>query len=86
MQLGSCCLQQQAIIYTRHTRHTCHTRHTRHILHHPPARSPYTRLVPRVSNLTVRGTLHIALAPLVPALPGFGALMVSLVRTPQVRC
>ncbi|KAI8472356.1 MAG: hypothetical protein J3K34DRAFT_414516 [Monoraphidium minutum] len=46
---------------------------------------PYTRLVPRVSNLTVRGTLRLALAPLVPVLPGFGAMLVSLVRTPQVK-
>lgn len=51
----------------------------------PPPRSPYTRLVPRVNNLSVRGTLRLALAPLVPSLPGFGALMVSMARTPQVR-
>ncbi len=50
-----------------------------------PPRSPYTRLVPRVNNLSVRGTLRLALAPLVPALPGFGALTVSMARTPQVR-
>lgn len=47
--------------------------------------SPYTRLVPRVSNLSVRGTLRLALAPLLPRVPGFGALLVSLAAPPQVK-
>lgn len=41
--------------------------------------------MPRVSNLTVRGTLRLALAPLAPCVPGFGALLVSLARAPQVK-
>lgn len=49
-----------------------------------PAR-PYTRMVPKVSHLTARGTMRLGLTRLVPQLPGFGALMVSMARTPQVR-
>jgi hypothetical protein len=49
-----------------------------------PARGPHSRLVPRVSNSTVKGTLRLSLTPLVPVVPGFGALLVSLTHTPQV--
>lgn len=51
---------------------------------HPRVCSPYTRLVPKVSNLSARGTLRLGLTRLVPQLPGFGALLVSLAREPQV--
>jgi hypothetical protein len=47
-------------------------------------RGPHSRLVPRVSNSTVKGTLRLSLTPLVPVVPGFGALLVSLTHTPQV--
>jgi hypothetical protein len=40
--------------------------------------------VPKVSNLSARGTLRLGLTRLVPQLPGFGALLVSLAREPQV--
>lgn len=46
---------------------------------------PYTRLVPKVSNLSARGTLRLGLTRLVPQLPGFGALLVSLAREPQIK-
>jgi Ca2+-dependent lipid-binding protein len=46
---------------------------------------PYTRMVPKVSHLTARGTMRLGLTRLVPQLPGFGALMVSMARTPQVK-
>lgn len=45
---------------------------------------PYTRLVPKVSNLTAQGTLRLGLTRLVPQLPGFGALLISFARMPQV--
>jgi len=47
--------------------------------------SPYGRLVPKVSNLSSRGTLRIGLARLMPQLPGFGALLISMAPDPQVR-
>jgi hypothetical protein len=53
--------------------------------HNNHPNSPYTRLVPRVTDLAVRGTARVALSPLLPVLPGFGALMFSLARPPQVR-
>lgn len=46
---------------------------------------PYTRMVPRVSALTVAGTLKLVLSPLLPLLPGFGAAMVSFTRTPAIK-
>jgi hypothetical protein len=50
----------------------------------PPPPRPYTRLVPKVSNLSAQGTLRLGLTRLVPELPGFGALLISFARVPQV--
>jgi hypothetical protein len=49
-----------------------------------PARRPYTRLVPKVSNIGAQGTLRLGLSRFAPRLPGFGALLVSFARNPQV--
>lgn len=48
-------------------------------------RRPYTRLVTKVSNLSAQGTLRLGLTRLVPQLPGFGAMLISFARVPQVR-
>lgn len=50
-----------------------------------PAGGQATRLVPKVSNLAVSGTLRVILKPLVPEIPGFGAAVVSLRKPPIVR-
>lgn len=44
-----------------------------------------TRMVPKVSDVTVSGTARIILAPLVPEIPGFGAATVSLMSPPIVK-
>eukprot|EP00879_Flechtneria_rotunda_P008728 GHRR01009142.1.p1 GENE.GHRR01009142.1~~GHRR01009142.1.p1 ORF type:complete len:896 (+),score=341.24 GHRR01009142.1:1003-3690(+) len=46
---------------------------------------PYTRLVPKLSHLSARGTLRLGITRLVPEIPGFGAVMFSLARSPQVK-
>lgn len=50
-----------------------------------PAGGQATRLVPKVSNLAVSGTLRVILKPLLPEIPGFGAAIVSLRQPPLVR-
>ncbi|PSC74351.1 synaptotagmin-5-like [Micractinium conductrix] len=44
-----------------------------------------TRMVPKVSDLAVSGTLRVILKPLVPEIPGFGAAVVSLRKPPLIR-
>lgn len=43
-----------------------------------PAGGEATRMVPKVSDLRVAGTLRVMLCPLVEEVPGFGAAIVSL--------
>ncbi|KAL4853134.1 Synaptotagmin-5 [Chlorella vulgaris] len=50
-----------------------------------PAGGQATRMVPKVSNLAVSGTLRVILRPLLPEIPGFGAAVVSLRAPPIVR-
>ncbi|KAL4424271.1 hypothetical protein ABPG75_001572 [Micractinium tetrahymenae] len=50
-----------------------------------PAGGQATRMVPKVSNLAVSGTLRVILKPLLPEVPGFGAAVVSLRKPPIVR-
>lgn len=50
-----------------------------------PAGGTATRMVPKVSNLAVSGTLRVILSPLVPEIPGFGAATVSLMKPPVVK-
>lgn len=38
----------------------------------------HTRLVPKVTDLHVSGTARIILSPLLPEIPGFGAMVFSL--------
>ena len=37
-----------------------------------------TRLVPKVTDLHVSGTARVILSPLLPEIPGFGAMVFSL--------
>lgn len=50
-----------------------------------PAGGSATRMVPKVSNLAVSGTARIILAPLLPEIPGFGAVTASLMKPPVVK-
>lgn len=50
-----------------------------------PAGGQATRMVPKVSDLAVSGTLRVVLRPLLPEIPGFGAATVALMRPPVVR-
>lgn len=44
-----------------------------------------TRMVPKVSDLAVSGVLRVSLSPLVPEIPGFGAVTVALMQPPLVK-
>ncbi len=45
----------------------------------------YRRMVPQVKDVAARGTARIVLRPLVPVVPGVGAVLLSLVKAPRVR-
>lgn len=47
--------------------------------------SPYTRMVPRLSGLNVKGTMRLALQPLLPVIPGFGAALLSMTKSPHIK-
>lgn len=44
-----------------------------------------TRMVPKVTDLAVSGQVRVMLSPLIPDIPGFGAMTVALMRPPQVK-
>jgi len=44
-----------------------------------------TRMVPKVADMAVSGTARIILKPLLPEIPGFGAAVVSLMKTPVIK-
>jgi Ca2+-dependent lipid-binding protein len=50
-----------------------------------PAGGSATRMVPKISNLAVSGTIRIILKPLLPVIPGFGAVTISLMKQPIVK-
>ena len=50
-----------------------------------PAGGSATRMVPKVSDLAVSGTLRVILSPLLPEIPGFGAAPISLMKPPVVK-
>ena len=50
-----------------------------------PAGGAATRMVPKVSDMAVSGTIRIILTPLLPEIPGFGAAVVSLMKPPIVK-
>ncbi|KAK9808833.1 hypothetical protein WJX72_004641 [[Myrmecia] bisecta] len=49
-----------------------------------PAGGDATRMVPKVSDLDVRGTCRVILAPLVDEVPGFGAAVIALRKPPMI--
>lgn len=50
-----------------------------------PAGGSATRMVPKVSDMAVSGTMRVILTPLLPEIPGFGAAVVSLMKPPIVK-
>jgi len=44
-----------------------------------------TRMVPKVTDLAVSGQVRVMLSPLIPTIPGFGAMTVALMHPPQVK-
>lgn len=44
-----------------------------------------TRMVPKVTDLAVSGQARVMLSPLIPDIPGFGAMTVALMRPPRVK-
>lgn len=50
-----------------------------------PAGGSATRMVPKVSDMAVSGTLRVILSPLLPEIPGFGAATISLMKPPVVK-
>jgi hypothetical protein len=42
-------------------------------------------MVPQVKDIAASGTARLVLRPLLPVAPGFGAVLVSLVKAPRVR-
>jgi len=50
-----------------------------------PAGGNATRMVPKVSDMAVSGTLRVILSPLLPEIPGFGAATISLMKPPVVK-
>ena len=43
-----------------------------------PAGGEHTRMVPKVKDVQVAGVARVSFTPLVPEIPGFGAVVVSL--------
>ena len=50
-----------------------------------PAGGSATRMVPKVSDMAVSGTIRVIFSPLMPEIPGFGAATVSLMKPPIVK-
>jgi hypothetical protein len=50
-----------------------------------PAGGSATRMVPKVSDMAVSGTIRVILMPLLPEIPGFGAATISLMTPPVVK-
>ena len=50
-----------------------------------PAGGSATRMVPKVSDMAVSGTIRVILGPLLPEIPGFGAATISLMQPPIVK-
>ena len=63
----------------------CTRRRPRSLPLSPPRRSPYARLSPSLTDLSLSATLKLVLTPLVAAVPGFGAAIVSLARPPLIK-
>ena len=43
-----------------------------------PAGGEHTRMVPKVKDVQVAGVARVSFSPLVPEIPGFGAVVISL--------
>lgn len=50
----------------------------------PFAGGDATRMCPRISNLRCTGTVGVVLKPLVDEIPGFGAVLITLMKPPKI--